>query len=291
METTPTAPRTLILYHGKCPDGFGGAYAAWKKFGDKAEYRPVRYGKPVPTDLAGAHVYFIDFCYEQEVMDSIVAEAASVTVLDHHLGTRPVTESMPEHVFDNDRSGATIAWSFFHPDEPVPSLLTFVEDDDIYRFALADTRAVLAYLIVQPYEFEEWDRLIAELDGRQTREAFFLKARTYAEYFGLLAKYAADQAKMVSFEGYECAFATSHPLITMRSSVAAILHEKYPPISLVVSAHPEGFGVSIRGNGTVDVAEIARKYGGNGHPNSAGFAIDLHTPVPWKLIDDETTRD
>jgi hypothetical protein len=287
MPTAPTTDRTIILYHAKCPDGFGGAYAAWKKFGDAAEYRPLAYGKPVPTDLAGAHVYFIDFCYEQEIMNAIVSEAASVTVLDHHLGTRPVTESMPEHVFDNDRSGATIAWTYFHPDLPVPSLLNFIEDDDIYRFSFPDTRAVLAYLIVQPYEFETWDLLIKELDDRQTREAFFAKARIYAEYFKLLAQYAAKQGKKVLFEGYECLFATSHPLITMRSAVGAYLWEELPPLSLVVSAHPEGFGVSIRGNGSVDVAAIARKYGGNGHPNSAGFQISLGDPVPWTLIKDE----
>jgi oligoribonuclease NrnB/cAMP/cGMP phosphodiesterase (DHH superfamily) len=286
-----STPRTVILYHAKCPDGFGGAYAAWKKFGDAAEYIAVAYGKPVPSNLAGAHVYFIDFCYEQEVMDRIVAEAAGVTVLDHHLGTRPVTESMPEHVFDNDRSGATIAWTYFHPNTPVPSLLNFIEDDDIYRFSFPDTRAVLAYLIVQPYEFETWDALIKELDDRQNRETFFVKARTYAEYFALLAKYAAAQAKLVSFEGYECFFANSHPLITMKSAVGALLWEKQPPISLVVSAHPEGFGVSIRGNGTVDVAEIARKYGGNGHPNAAGFQISLGTPMPWTLIEEVPTHE
>ena len=46
--------RTIVAYHGNCPDGFGGAYAAWKKFGDTAEYLPLSYGKPVPEGLAGA---------------------------------------------------------------------------------------------------------------------------------------------------------------------------------------------------------------------------------------------
>ena len=37
-----------VLYHADCPDGFGGAYAAWKKFGDTAEYIPVKYGRTPP---------------------------------------------------------------------------------------------------------------------------------------------------------------------------------------------------------------------------------------------------
>src|SRR3990167_11323403 len=54
-----------VLYHGGCPDGFGGAYAAWKKFGDTAEYIPVKYGNTPPEGLAGREVYIVDFCYEK----------------------------------------------------------------------------------------------------------------------------------------------------------------------------------------------------------------------------------
>lgn len=288
METKrDTSERTLVLYHANCPDGFGGAYAAWKKFGDTVEYRALSYGHPVPDDLAGAHLYFVDFCYEREDMDRIVAEAASVVVLDHHEGTKATVEQMPEYVFDNNQSGATIAWRYFHPDTPTPGLLLFVEDDDIHRFALPDTKAVLAYLIVQPYDFDTWDAIVKELENRDAREAFFVKARTYLEYFDLLCKYAASRAKFVEFEGRVCPFVNSHPLITMRSMVASLLLSDEHPVVLVVSAHPQGFGISIRGNGTVDVSEIARKYGGNGHYSSAGFAISLDQPMPWKLVEED----
>ena len=50
----------VILYHGGCPDGFGGAYAAWKKFGDAAEYIPVQHDRVVPEGLAGRKLFFID---------------------------------------------------------------------------------------------------------------------------------------------------------------------------------------------------------------------------------------
>src|SRR3989338_10708254 len=79
-----------VLYHGSCPDGFGGAYAAWKKFGDTAEYIPVKHGWPVPEGLAGRKVFILDFSYPQEEMDFIVETAGSVTILDHHLGAREV---------------------------------------------------------------------------------------------------------------------------------------------------------------------------------------------------------
>ena len=154
-----------ILYHGGCPDGFGSAYAAWKKFGDEAEYIPVKHGQPVPEGLAGRNLYFADFSYPQETMDTLVKTAASVTVLDHHLGAKSIVESMPVYVFDEKRSGATITWSYFHPDTPVPALLQYVEDGDLYLFKLPDSRAIISYAYSHRFAFEEWDRLAQEIEN------------------------------------------------------------------------------------------------------------------------------
>ena len=283
--------RTVILYHGSCPDGFGAAYAAWKKFGDSAEYIPLHRGEELPQGLEGDYLYFVDFTYEQEGMDHFVSIAKSVTVLDHHIGMKEVVERMPEHVFDNDKSGASITWSYFHPDTTLPTLLAHIEDDDLYRYSLADTKAVLAYLTVHPFTFESWDELASTLEDVSLAEAFLSKARAYAEYTTLLAEAAANKAKLVEFEGYRCMFAISHPSTTMKSLVGNILARRTPPISLVVSAHPKGFGVSIRGDGSVNVAQIAQKYGGNGHHDASGFLIPVDGPMPWTLIEDEDSSD
>lgn len=281
MET-PT--RTVVMYHGSCPDGFGGAYAAWKKFGDSAEYIALHRNAPPAEGFAGANLYFIDFTYDQEIMDRYVAEAASVTVLDHHEGIEEVVRSMPEYRYTTDHSGAGIAWEYFHPDTPVPQLLRYVEDDDLYRFALPETRAVLCYLTIRPFDFETWDEIVAILENTETRTALLEKANVYAEYFEHLAVAAVEKAELVSFEGYNCYYATSHPIKPLKSRIGNLLALKLPPIGLVVTAHPKGYGVSIRGDGSVDVAAIAQKYGGNGHTSSAGFAIPHDGPLPWKLI-------
>ena len=273
-----------VLYHGGCPDGFGAAYAAWKKFGDTAEYIPVKYGNPVPEGLASRTVYIVDFCYEKAEMDELARIAKSVIVLDHHKGAEGVVRSFPG-VFDANHSGATIAWSFFHPDMPTPRLLQHLEDDDLYRFVLPETRALIAYLAVFPHHFEDWDDLARKFEDSEIRANLWKELKVYEEYFELLAAHAAAQAKVVLFEGYECFFANAHPFISMRSRVCKILVEQKPPIALLVSAHPKGFGVSMRSDGSVDVAAIARKYGGNGHPESAGFAIEWGQPLPWTLVE------
>jgi len=283
--------RTVILYHGGCPDGFGGAYAAWKKFGDSATYISVKHGDPVPAEATGAEVYLIDLAFKQEGMDELLKKAQSLVVLDHHEGVKDVVTSMPSHVYDPERSGATIAWSYFHEGKETPELLRLVEDDDLFRFALPETRAIITYLTCRPFSFETWDDVSSALEDPVRREALLAKARAFEEYFLLLADLAVEHAKLIRFEGHECYFATAHPFKPMKSLIGNKLAKKKGPFGLVVTAHPEGLGVSIRGDGSVNVAEIAKKYGGNGHPNSAGFRLSLNEPMPWVFIKGENEED
>src|SRR5579863_7416882 len=110
--------RIIIIYHADCPNGFGGAWTAWKRFGPAAEYRPMRYSDPKPTDLAGCIVYFIDFCYDKDVMLAYEKECKLLAVIDHHIGIRDAIEAVKEHVFDSARSACTLAWSYFNPSVP-----------------------------------------------------------------------------------------------------------------------------------------------------------------------------
>ena len=86
-------------------------------------------------------------------------------------------------------------------------------------------------------------------------------------------------------------FANAHPSKVMKSLVGNILAKEHQPFALVASAHPKGFGISIRGNGEVNVAALAEKYGGNGHHDSAGFLIPLDKPMPWTLVENEDSSD
>jgi uncharacterized protein len=282
--------RTIVIYHGNCPDGFGGAYAAWKKFGDTAEYRSMNYGT-TPEDLEGADVYFIDFCYDQARMDAVKAVAGNLTVLDHHEGVEEVSSSMPHFVYDANRSGATIAWSFFHPETPVPYLLSIIEDDDLFRFSNPDTKAVLAYLSVKPFTFEFWDEMSRTLDNKEESEMLLNKIRIYREYFDLLVASSVERAKLVSFEGYEVYAGQTHPNKPMVSAFGNALAKKQGPMGLVLQIRKEGIAVSLRGDGSLDLTTIAKKYGGNGHPSSCAFLVPWGMPLPWTPVTDETPRD
>jgi len=276
------ALKTAILYHANCPDGFGGAYAAWKKFGDSAEYIPVKHGKPIPEGLAGKKLYLIDFCYPKDDMNALVATAGSVTVLEHHEGMKEIVESVPEHVYDAKRSGATIAWSYFYPDEAIPTLLAYVEDGDLYKFVLPNSRAILGYAYSMPFEFPAWDALAKRLEEPSERAAIIERGTIYSEHFAHLVQSIMKKAELVRFEGYECYLTGASS--EFASDVGNGLARAKPPLALVLTARADGLHVSLRSIGDTDVSAIAQKYGGNGHPRAAAFRVKYGDPLPWTPI-------
>lgn len=274
--------RIVVLYHGNCPDGFGGAYAAWKKFGDSAEYIPLSRDieGPAPESLADAHLYFVDFCYPQAVMDSYVASAASVTVLDHHEGVEDVIKSMPEYRYTSDHSGSVISWTYFHPDAKIPVLLSYIEQGDLYRFELPHAEALLSYIYTIPHSFPAWDNLARELEEPAHFEKLRQIGEQYATHKDIVVDQILRQAELVEFEGYNCYLASCSKQFT--SPVGNKLAHKLPPIALVASVHAWGLRVSLRSDGTTDVSVLARKYGGNGHPYAAAFSLKWNDQIPWK---------
>lgn len=274
--------KIAILYHGGCPDGFGGAYAAWKKFGDTADYIPVKHQEPAPKNLEGKELYLVDFCYEQEKMNTLLAQAKSLVVLDHHEGVRGVIESMPEHVYSVEHSGATLSWRYFHPGTPTPTFLQYVEDVDLFRKLPDDVRSIITYAYAQPWHFDAWDGFVRRAEDVNERAKMVERGSIYQEYFKLLAHQLAGSAELVTFEGHTCYLVAGEKMFI--TELGNQLRQKQPPLTLIVRAGATGLRVSIRSDDTVNAAELAQKYGGNGHPNSAAFSLLWGTPIPWTPI-------
>ena len=67
MKTDETKYVTF-LYH-RDEDGFGAAYAGWKKFGDSANFISVQYGEPIPkVPVETQRLFIVDFSYAEETL-------------------------------------------------------------------------------------------------------------------------------------------------------------------------------------------------------------------------------
>ncbi len=277
---TDTYKPDICIYHGGCDDGFGAAWAVWKKWPD-TEFVAGVYGKE-PPDVTGKHVLMVDFSYKRPVIEDMALKAASLTILDHHKTAEAdlasldiwAVQQFPSRevtvLFDMTRSGAALAWKFCFPEKSLPTMLIYIEDRDLWRFAFGDdTRRFSAALRTYPMDFHVWSQ-IAERPADLINEGKIILRAHQAN----IQKFMAD-AFMEKISGYEvpCCNVPYH----YASDVADALLKKFPDAPFAMSWFKRGDGLfqaSLRSeNHRVDVSEIAKKYGGGGHRNAAGFQV------------------
>lgn len=271
--------KIVVIYHASCPDGFGAAWAAWKKFGNRAEYRPVTHGDP-PLTLRDREVYFLDLVYEPEEMRRVVKEASMVAVVDHHVSARESVRLAHKHLYDIGHSGAYLAWKYFHPNKPLPKLLLHIEDEDLWKFRLSGTKAVNARLELLDFNFKTWDKVIRDFEKPALRRKLIGEGNLLAAYRSrFVARLVSENATPVRFAGYRAlAVNAARPF---GSEIGNALCKILPPIGIVWQEKEKRITVSLRSNGTVDVSKIAARFGGGGHKAASGFSWPLDRPKPW----------
>lgn len=256
--------RTYVFYHRGCLDGFGAAWSAWKQLGDGSRYVPHHPAQPFPDDLRpGSRVLILDLGLPRERLMKMVERHSEVQVVDHHSTWEDEMADLPFVTFDRSHSAAVLSWRIFQPDREVPVLLRHVEDSDLARFEMEDTRAVTAALSSYPMEFELWDRL--DVDGlRREGEAI-------QRYREKVAGQTAGNARLAELAGHRV------PVVNATSNVSLVcdrLLEEHPDAPFAGAYRETASGDrrwSLRSRGEVDVASIAEDRGGGGHPAASGF--------------------
>lgn len=288
--------KKLCIYHGNCADGFGAAYAVWKRYGEEVEFFPGVYQTP-PPDVTGRDVIMVDFSYKQPVIEEMAKVANSILILDHHKSAeedlrqwkreaqedpQDYTEWNPGRQFENDpplvcaifdmeRSGAMIAWSFFHPFEPIPQLIKHIEDRDLWRFKLPGTREIQAALFSYPYDFKIWDRLINSFDTAGGSKMFDEGEAIERKHFKDIEELLKVTTQRMLIAGHDVPVAN---LPYTMSSDAGHQLAQGEAFAACYWDTPDGRVFSLRSTDDgLDVSEIAKQYGGGGHRHAAGFKL------------------
>lgn len=279
--------KIVVIYHDQCRDGFGAAYAAWKKFGDSASYIPRKTQDPVPEGLEGKELYIVDYSYKKPDLEVLKERNKSVVVIDHHETAKEAVESFKENVFDMEHSGAVLAWQYFHPREEVPKLLLYVEDHDLWKFQMEHNREFGAALGEYDQDFETWDRLNENLADRDHFTKFISMGTTLARFEDKLVQKLIAFREKVLFEGHEiyavnCAriyrSIVAHELSTLNGKEGGI------EMAIVYYRYDGKVHCSLRSNGDVDVRTMAEKYGGGGHQNAASIRVDSFEELPFTFL-------
>jgi oligoribonuclease NrnB/cAMP/cGMP phosphodiesterase (DHH superfamily) len=303
--------KPLVIYHAHCTDGFGAAFAAWMKFGDEAEYLPASYGKFEWPNVVGRDVYILDFSFSREETEGLVANAKRMVWLDHHKTAfemwcgkaldryEPTPGTRHHHhenyvLLDNNKSGALLAWEYFHPDTEVPMMIKHIDDRDRWQFKIEGSKEFHAALAsYKPWSFEQWDGLTFyyDLQGKVVNECNAF----YSEGSAILRAHEQNVKSAVGAGKRECTIRVDHPDHYQEFDG---LTANCPPHLASDAGHELAvqsgtFGlcwymgrdgkakVSLRSNGEYDVSAIAKSFGGGGHRNAAGFEVDMSTLMGW----------
>jgi oligoribonuclease NrnB/cAMP/cGMP phosphodiesterase (DHH superfamily) len=251
--------------------------------------------------VTGRDVVMVDFSYKRQVVERMAQTARSIMILDHHKSAaedlkyyalpdppprywelevpRTDAEGNPMGAivgayFDMDRSGAGIAWDYFHPDTPRPPLLSHVEDRDLWRFDLEYTREIVAALFSYDYEFDTWDAL---MNGGPTVRTALITEGTAIErkHHKDIKELSNVVTRQMLIGGFKVPVANVP--YTMTSDMGHLLCQiPGTPFSGCYWDTPEGRVFSLRStDGGEDVSKIASLYGGGGHRNASGFRLSF----------------
>lgn len=252
----------VVLYHAECMDGFGAAWALWKRF-PQARFVPVKHGFPQPDGLGQQHVVMVDFSYPRADILALADRTASLQILDHHITAESALADLPFAYFDMDRSGAVLAWEWAHT-QSVPWLLQYVQDKDLWRWQLPHSREISSALASHPFDFAIWEQF--------QFETLKIEGTGILRYENNLIDKLALDAIMVSVAGYTVP-AVHSPVLASQIGERLSADHAFG----VIWHQKDGrryFSLRSKAGG-ISVSEIAAQYGGGGHTHAAGFSVAL----------------
>lgn len=260
----------IVIYHANCADGFTAAFIMWTKYPD-AEFIPIQYGDN-PPDVTDKNVFIVDFSFPRKILNIMKQKAKSLVVLDHHKTAKAELTDLDYCIFDMQKSGARLTWEYLFSGTSIPSLIAYVEDRDLWKWELPKSKEISAYLATLPKKFDVWNSLSERLERGEISSVVELgevALRVVDQY----VETQVSRARLISMDGYTI------PCINTTFAISELVG-KLAESELFAAGwfqRDDGrfvYSLRSRGDSEIDVSEIARKYGGGGHPRAAGFTSD-----------------
>lgn len=270
-----------VYAHARCTDGFGAAWAAhrWLRpnAGENVSYRFIAAGgryEPTDEEVAGKDVLCLDTSFDRETHIRVANRARTFMTYDHHAYAVRHLKGLSNLTLDVTRSGAGLTWDKLSGGAKRSWLIDYVEDWDLWKFALPNSREINAYLQLQPATFGRWDELA---DNPQGEKNAHVEGQYYYKQIRASVLATVSRAGYITFEG---ARIPSVSAATYASYVGEELLRKYPKAPFVIvwtTTSSNTVALSLRSSPEGDdVDRLAeRVFGGGGHPRAAGATISL----------------
>lgn len=207
----------------------------------------------------------------------MIREAASFVVLDHHASAQGDLAEVDGayKVFEMAQSGATLSWDFFNRGVPAPPLLRYVEDKDLWRWALRSSAEVTAALGTVPHSFPVWAELVSR--GEAGIEELMAKGAAILKYKNSVVEAHVQRAqpcRLASAPGFQGMVVNASTVASEIGNALATLPGVDFGLMWSYEHASKTYRVSLRSaSDAVDVSIMAKAFGGGGHRRASGFTF------------------
>lgn len=252
------------------------------------EYIPINYNDDFPFSkiMKDEEVIIVDFSLQKVgEWDKLLDITKNVVWIDHH---KTAIQKAPQEVHSlhgirkDGTSGCILTWEYFYPKLKLPLVVDMLGKYDVWDFSkygndLNKLQAGIRLWETHP-ESDNWDRWLNEnytATDELLRGTIALQFRDNT-WAGLIKSWSF----WATFEGYKaiCCNAGS-----VSSQLFDSVKEDY---DLMVPFVFDGkqWTVSLYTKKDIDCSELAKRYGGGGHKQAAGFQCK---ELPFRRIHDQ----
>lgn len=274
--------KTICIYHANCFDGMAAAWTIRKIYPD-AEFIPAQYGDSKLINNLTQDCYenanindryiLVDFSLPRELMELMANKAKEMLVLDHHKTAEEACKELNFCIFDMRMSGAELAWKFFQDLGllgKTPEMIKYIGDRDLWKFELPNSAEINAYIQSFPMTFNDYDYINDILENYPLAKAVDI-GKGIERYKKSMTESMCKNMVIREVGGFYI------PTINATLLFSEIGHElckkwpEYPFAASFFIRSDNKIQWSLRSIGNFDVSEVAKKMGGGGHKNAAGF--------------------
>lgn len=268
--------KVFCYFHNDDLDGWGSS-AVIKKAYPNAEFCGYNYEDEIKLVSGYDIVFMVDCSVPTEKMKFLMDNNKDFIWIDHHAKKIwQILETLnPKGLRDteNNHSACVLAWMYLYPKEEIPEVLLYIEDLDLWKFNLPNSKKINMTLNI---EYKGWRESIKELfykgEWKFKEQELRIHGELYIRMENNQIEYLLKTIHIIDFHGYKTGVVNS-PVHT--SFIGHQILDKNPDIQIALIWYCNGDTVycSLRSRCDINVADIAEQYGGGGHKPASGFRV------------------
>lgn len=285
----------IVVYHYPCPDGLASAWVAskyasihnleYKYVGIMTNSSPIF--TPELTELMKEKtVLFVDYAPTKGQYQVAKELAKNIYILDHHKTNEAEYSGKINTVFDMNKSGVGLAWSFFFPTKVMPIHLLMIQERDLWKwnteFAKEFTNGLY---FCAGEELDRYSAIMNEIYDNPSKVQHYINIGIVVEDHKQrkIQKIVKENGNNVyMYKGFKCGIVSCD--YDLASDLGSAMMDTNNFDFVVLWRYDqlkEMYILSLRSSNksNFDVSKLAKTLNGGGHEFSAGGSLKEHPSV------------